>query len=29
MTILRLPFLKLSQFQVKIMFDNLLEKPII
>jgi hypothetical protein len=29
MTILRLPFLKLLQFQVKIMFDNLLEKPII
>jgi hypothetical protein len=29
MTILRLTFLKLLQFQVKIMFDNLLEKPII
>jgi hypothetical protein len=29
MTILRMPFLKLLQFQVKIMFDNLLEKPII
>jgi hypothetical protein len=29
MTILRAPFLKLSHFQVKIMFDNLLEKPII